>query len=67
MESKDKRQPGDLGFAPTGQLDKIDCEMILQTTKPCKNANPLIMGGFNYGDIDQYSNYAKSKLDTVLS
>lgn len=67
MEIKDKRQPGDLGFAPTGQLDKIDCEMLLQTTKAYKNANPLIMGDFNYCGIDQYSNYAKSKPDTALS
>lgn len=67
MEKKDKRQPGDLGLAPTGQLDKIECEILLQTTMPYKNASPLIMDDFNYCDIDQYSNYAKSKPDTVLS
>jgi hypothetical protein len=41
-----------LGPAPAGQEDKIDCAMPLPTTKPNKNASPLIMGDFNYRDID---------------
>lgn len=66
MEIKDKRQPGDLGLDPAGQLDKIDCEMVLQTTKAYPNTSPLITDDFNYCDIDQYSNYAEPKPDAAL-